>query len=293
MTIREALQYGKSMLHAISATALLDKEILLCHTLHCTKELLIKEPDRLLKAGELRLFKKLIAERSTGKPIAYITHEKEFYGRNFYVDERVLIPRPETEEMVEEALHFLTNNQPRDKARGRQPTTIIDLGTGSGCIAISVALEHPGSKIIGLDISTDALAVARKNAKLLKCKNVKFLHSDLLSALKPKTYKLKPKTCILANLPYIGTSTNRFISAETHRFEPHLATFGGPDGLDLYRRTFSQIKNMNLNVAAMFMEIGWSQGEAIKKEALQAFPSGHVEIKHDLAGLPRMIIMIS
>lgn len=305
MTIHEALQFGKSQLCRTSGTGLLDTEILLCNTLHCTKELFIKEPGRVLNRSQLRRFQKLIEQRATGKPIAYITHEKEFFGRKFYVDERVLIPRPETEEMVEEALRFLTNNQPVDPfdpaaslgasrlragyARGRQPITIIDLGTGSGCIAITIALELPDQQVIGLDISTDALTVARKNAKRLNCKNVKFLHSDLLSKLPTTHYKLP--TCLLANLPYIGTDTNRFISAETDRFEPHLATFGGPDGLELYRRTFAQIKDLHLNVAAIFMEIGWSQVEAIGKEALKILPEFKTTIIRDLAAWPRILVL--
>lgn len=309
MTIREALQFGKSQLCKTSGTGLLDTEILLCNTLHCTKELLIKEPERELKSSQLRRFQMLISERASGKPIAYMTHEKEFFGRKFYVDERVLIPRPETEEMVEEAIRFLTENQPRGKARGRQPITIIDLGTGSGCIAITVALELPDWQVIGLDISREALTVARKNAKRLNCSNVKFLHSDLLSAIptivchsdRPRGFARgsggipsasEEKLVVLANLPYIGTHTNRFISAETDRFEPQLAIYGGPDGLDLYRRTFAQIKEMGLNVAAMFMEIGFSQAEAISKEVKKTFPEHQLQIKNDLRGFPRMAILL-
>jgi len=283
MTIQTALNTAKAQLNN-SSTPLLDAELILGQVLKCSKSTLITDPNRELTSDQETEFQHLIDERKQGKPIAYITHEKEFFGRNFFVDERVLIPRPETEEMVEDALKLLKANP--------ELKTIIDLGTGSGAIAITVANELPDRKIIGIEISTEALEVAKINHQRYPCKNLQFIESDLLSGYRRIVMRLyEIPITILANLPYIGTTTNRFISEETERYEPHQALFGGSDGLELYRKTWQQIKDMKLNLAAMFMEIGFSQAEIMEKEARAAFPDYEFEIKNDLAGLPRTAIL--
>lgn len=280
MTIQQALQIAKKEL-ANSSTPLLDAEILLAFVLQKDRSFLLSHPEETLSEVQIEAFKNHIEDRKNGKPVAHITHEKEFFGRIFYVDERVLIPRPETEEMVEDALTFLKENP--------ELKTVIDLGTGSGAIAITLAHELPDRSIIALEISPEALQVAGINHKRFPCKNLQFIESDLLSKLPPTTYQLP--TTLLANLPYIGTENNRFISEETERYEPHLALFGGSDGLELYRRTWQQIKEKNINVAALFMEIGFSQAEQIEREARAAFPDYEFEIKNDLAGLPRTAVL--
>lgn len=280
MTIQITLHTAKSLLQN-SSTPLLDAEILLSFVLQKDRSFLLSHPEKDLTEAELNQFNQLLEERKRGKPIAYLTHEKEFFGRSFFVDERVLIPRPETEEMVEDALEFLKKNP--------ELKTVIDLGTGSGAIALTMALELPDHEIIGLEISEEALEVARMNHKQYPCKNLQLLQSDLFEKLPTTCYQLP--TTILANLPYIGTDTNHFISEETEAYEPHLALFGGSDGLELYRRTWQQIKDRNLNIAALFMEIGFSQAEAITKEAKVVFPDYEFTIKNDLAGLPRTAII--
>jgi release factor glutamine methyltransferase len=280
MTIKDLLLQSSTHLTK-SSTPLLDAEILLSFVIKKERSYLISHSEENLPNEEEEHFWKLIEERRNGKPIAYITHEKEFFGRSFYVDERVLIPRPETEEIVEDVIEF-TKQLPEVK-------TIIDLGTGSGAIAITLAHELPDHDIIALEISSEALEVAQMNHQRYPIKNLLFIESDLLSQL--GTWNLKLPTAILANLPYIGTETNHFISEETKRYEPHLALFGGSDGLDLYRRTWQQIKEMNLNVEALFMEIGFSQVELISQQAQEAFPEYEFSIKNDLAGLPRTAIL--
>lgn len=279
MNIRESLITAKSSLNN-SSTPLLDAELILCHVLHCPRTLLVTDPDRELTADQEQKFQQLLEERRVGKPIAYITHEKEFFGRTFFVDERVLIPRPETEEMVEDALKLLKANP--------ELKTIVDLGTGCGAIAITVANEMPDRQVIGIEISDEALEVAKVNHQRYPCRNLQLIQSNLLTNL-PNREPL----VILANLPYIGTETNRFISEETERYEPHVALFGGNDGLELYRKTWEQVKTMDLNVAALFMEIGFSQAETMEREARSAFPEYKFEIKNDLAGLPRTAILTS
>lgn len=295
MNISALLTFGSKQFLE-SPTPLLDSQILLAHILKKRKEYLFTHDQEELSKSRSNAFLRLVNKRRQGMPIAYLTHEKEFFGRKFFVDERVIIPRPETELMVEDALQYLQKN-PDTK-------TIVDLGTGSGCIGITIALELFDRQVIGLDISKDALAVARKNAKKLQCKNVSFLRSDLLSKFsiptKPegrmeeslsRPFARNGKLIILANLPYIGTKTNHFISRETHRFEPHVAVYGGHDGLELYRQTWQQIIHKKLNVAALFMEIGFSQKETLEKEIKAQFPESHLQIKEDLAGFPRTAIL--
>jgi len=286
MTIAQAKSEGIKVL-SNSATAALDTELLLTQVMKCDRAYLISHDEGALSSEQELNFSKLISERATGKPIAYIIKNKEFFGRDFYVDERVMIPRPETEEMVEDALLKIKAN---NKKSDGEKSTIIDLGTGSGAIAITVAILCPELEVFGLDISDEALDVAKINHKRYPSQNLKFIESDLLSNL-PSTIDDRPLT-ILANLPYIGTESNHFVSEETDQFEPHLALYGGNDGLDLYRRTWEQLKTKNLVLKALYMEIGFSQAEQIKKEASDAFPDYLVEIKNDLAGLPRTLIII-
>jgi len=287
MTIKQALQTGTHTLTS-SSTAHLDCEVLLSNILECDKSYFISHSDRELEQEQENTYQDYLKQRQAGKPIAYITNEKEFFGRSFYVDERVMIPRPETEEMLEDAIDLITNSP--------EPTTILDLGTGSGAIAISVALELPDREIIGLDISQNALDIAQINQNKYPCKNLQFIESDLLSELPKNLMNLKNPQApiiILANLPYIGTETNSFVSEETDHYEPHLALYGGNDGLELYRKTWQQLKAKSLKLKALFMEIGFSQAETIEKEARTAFPDYDFEIKTDLAGLPRTAILMT
>lgn len=304
MTVHQTLKTAKIRLKD-SPTPQLDAELLLCLVLKCEKSFLISHPEKKLRQEQNSLYNYFIHERQQGKPLAYITNNKEFYGREFFVDERVMIPRPETEEMLEDALEFIKNikiiSPPfkgemsnEEKTEGVISPIIIDLGTGSGAIAITLALELPDKQIIGLEISKDALEVAKINHKKYPCKNLTFLESDLLSEL-PKALKTlkvpKAPIAILANLPYIGTETNHFVSEETDKYEPHLALYGGPDGLELYRKTWKQLQTTNYQLQTMYMEIGFSQAEKIEKEAQKAFPDYKIEIKDDLAGLPRTAII--
>ncbi|MDP3975690.1 MAG: peptide chain release factor N(5)-glutamine methyltransferase [bacterium] len=281
MTIHQALSLSRELLNR-SSTPQLDSELLLCHVLGCEKTELITQSERELTTEQLELFKKCVQERAAGKPVEHITHRKEFFGREFYIDERALIPRPESEEMVEVALEFL-------RARPELKTT-IDLGSGSGAIGMSIALELPERQVIGLEISEKALEVAKINQQKHSCPNLTLIQSDLLDQLPPTSSSMP--LCIIANLPYIGTQTHHFVSDEADRYEPHIALYGGQDGLELYRRTWRQIKEKNLNLAALFMEIGFSQAEQMEKEAKAAFPNHQFELKTDLAGLPRMAILL-
>ncbi len=167
----------------------------------------------------------------TPKPIAYILERKNFFGLSFIVDERVLIPRPETEMMVERALKILKT----------KPHYVIDVGTGSGCIAISVAKNSPETLITAIDISADALEVAKQNAKRHKVE-INFVHSDLLESV------TLPKTDLpflfLMNLPYLSDTHWDEAQESVKQFEPTIALRGGKNGLDIYRKIFKQIKHL-------------------------------------------------
>jgi release factor glutamine methyltransferase len=267
-----------------SLSAKLDVEILLMHTISKPREYLFMHTDVRLSDTHLSSLYKLLERRAKGEPIAYIVNCKEFYGRNYYVDQNVLIPRPETEEIVEYAIEYLYDHT--------EIQTVIDLGTGSGCIATTISMELTDRKVIGLEISKKALKIARENRENLcpRNKNLTFRESNLLSAIKERE-KRESNIAIISNLPYIGTLQNHDVAKETQTFEPHLALLGGEDGLELHRRSWDQIREMQLDIAWMAMEIGFSQAEQIEKELKQTFPEYSTTIKNDLAGLARCAII--
>lgn len=244
-------------------------------------------------------------------PIQYQKGWTEFFKLKFKLTHDVLIPRPETELLVEEIINFaksesnianrLSTNDPRSTIID-QRLTIADIGTGSGCIAISLAKNIPNSKIIAIDISPKALEVARKNAKFHKVdKKILFLENDLLAGV-----KVMPDV-IAANLPYIPTYKLMYLDPLVREFEPKLALDGGSDGLDLYRRLVQQIKeisgyssskarsfNSSHDVRTIYpkliiCEIDEDQGEIIKHEAKKYFPNTEIEIKKDLAKKDRFL----
>ncbi len=260
MTTSEALTFSRAELAGISDEPRIDAERLLLHVLKQTESAwLYAHPDHTLTQSEAQGFKDLVAERATGKPLAYILGEWEFYGRPFYVTPDVLIPRPETEHLIEAALSHLTLSLSSLEERD-YPFTIVDIGTGSGCIAITLALElsrrgrdslssseereaKPGEvKIFATDISPAALAVAKRNAQRHGVLNkIEFLEGDMLKPLKGRQIDL-----IVSNPPYIPTAevSKARSTLETRglKFEPRAALDGGPDG----HIFVNQIKNAGI-----------------------------------------------
>lgn len=213
MTIKDALLYGTSKLKHISKTHKLDTELILAFVLKKSKEFLFAKPEHKLSQTQINHFKRLILGRENHKPIAYIIGHKEFFGLDFFVNQKVLIPRPETEVLVEKTFKFI------DKlyAIRHMPLAILDLGTGSGCIAVAIAknIKCP-AKIFASDISKDALRIAKKNAMHHRV-IIKFIQSDLL-----KNITEKPDI-ITANLPYITPALYRNLEPEITKFEPKRA----------------------------------------------------------------------
>ncbi len=230
MIIKEWLEEVTAVLLKYSPTPRLDAEVLLCHVLVKDRAEILAHGDDYIQQASLKKLKTLVARRQKHEPIAYILGKSEFYGREFFVDKNVLVPRPESETMIDLAKQVIG-----DRLEVRENTACIDVGTGSGSLAITMQSEMPEIKVTGVDISSDCLKIARMNATKLRAK-VKFYQGDLLtpfSNLKPPTSNL----VILANLPYVPSD---YAINDAAKHEPKLALFGGTDGLDLYRRLFRQ-----------------------------------------------------
>lgn len=305
MTLGQTLRGGANKLKQRQITnPHLEAEILLALLLKKPREYLLAHGEKKLTASQISSFRRQISRRLKGEPIAYLTGQKEFYGLNFSVDKNVLIPRPETELMVEEALKLV--------ACDRQHATLVDVGTGSGCIIIALVkilkLKFPaaGCKFLASDISAKALAVARQNAKTHQVnKKIKFIKGDLLkpiSNLIGQRLRRQPrgeasrKLIILANLPYGWPAWKNNTSANTIglKFEPPIALFTDNNGLELYEKLFKQIKSLisELNFDCFALcEFDPRQTAKIKQLVKKQLPRAKWQIKKDLAGLNRLIII--
>jgi len=287
----------------------LEAELLLSHTLRKPREYILAHGEERLTKSRVTRYELCVMKRLQGMPLAYITGRKEFYGLDFCVNKHVLVPRPETELMVEEALKHIAWNtkygtrSTKHGTRNMEHGTIIDVGTGSGCIIITLAkILNLKSKILNLkflatDISSSALTVARKNAKLHGVNNnIRFLRGNLFEPIlkNPKHLKNhKNPIIVLANLPYL--TPKQIKNSPTIEYEPKLALSAGPDGLKYYRELFKQIKNLWLSVSypwlSVLAEIDPSQTEKIKKLAKTTLPDAQLQIKKDLLGHNRLVIL--
>ena len=263
----------------------LTAEALLAHVLGITRIQLLSRPERQLSAGTLAQFQSLVSRAAQGEPLGYLTGRREFYGLDFLVDSRVLVPRPETELLVDLALRPQGVQSPARRASNLQ---LLDVGAGSGCIAIALALKLPAARVTAVDISPAALALARLNAERHGVSNrVTFIQSDLLANLPPAGRLISNYQLLIANLPYIPSDEFRRLPVARH--EPALALDGGPDGLALIRRLLADAPRLLAPRGRLLLEIGAAQGEAAAALARAAFPSAQVEIHQDLAGLDRII----
>ncbi len=265
-----------------------DLDILISFTIKKPREFILAHPEHQLNRLEENKLKKLIKKRIAGEPIAYLTKEKEFYGLKFFVNKNVLVPRPETELIVDEVLRII---KPEIK------TIIIDIGTGSGCIIISIAQTIKNKyknldnfDFFAVDISDKALKVANKNANLYNLKDkINFLEGDLLKPLKNIVKFSGIKTIITANLPYL--TPKQIKESPSIQAEPRLALEAGKDGLKYYRQLFRQIKESHLNNTCILIEIDPSQTQKIKKIILNFFPRAKFKIIKDLAGFDRIVVI--
>lgn len=272
--------------------ARLVSDLLLCHVLECSRESLLVRRHDTISGNHARRFFSLIDKARSGIPVAYILKRKEFFGLDFFVDERVLIPRPETELLVEEALKICRTTSVGSL---RLPAfSIADIGTGSACIAISLTKNladvFPNVCFLATDISSDALEVARENvSRHGLTRDIHLIQSDLLSEISHI-----PLDMIVANLPYIGERENRFISEDVERTEPHAALFGGSDGLQLYQRLFEQISALSHPPKYILGEFGFGQADSLRKLLRRFFGQNdkeHFRIIPDLAGIERIFVV--
>ena len=254
--------------------ARLDSETLFLHVLGENKAWLLAHLDDELPGDKVARFNDLIERRYAGEPIQYITGEQEFYGLPFRVTADVLIPRPETEHLVEKALGLAAEfERPR----------IVDVGTGSGAIAVALAYRFPLAQIAAVDISPAALDVARENASRNGVGGrIDFKQSDLLDAVADERFEM-----VVSNPPYVPTTDRDSLSVEVRDHEPGLALFAGADGLDVYRRLIPAAFAVLEPGGLLLMEIGYGQSAAV---AAPLTESGFekVEFVPDLQGIPRV-----
>ncbi len=232
-------------------------------------------PKRLIKREEELLFRNLLKKRLEGVPSAYIKGEKEFFSRRFMVNENVLIPRPETELLVEKALEVI----PCDV-----PCYAVDIGVGSGCIAISLALERPKLKVVGVDISLEALKVARYNASFHKVSDqVSLLNGDLLSMFGKERFDL-----VVSNPPYIKSSEIESLDETVKKYEPRVALDGGEDGFFYIEKIMDFSRQVLKNEGWCLIEIGYDQGER-SCELFDRFGYSNIELFKDFSGIQRVV----
>lgn len=271
MTIRQAQALAQRQLGA-SFSPVLDARLLLQHVLGQDHPYLIAHDGDILSPDQATAYEALVARAAAGEPIPYLTGTAPFYGLDFDVTPAVLIPRPETEQLVEEALAW---------ARPRGLQRVVDVGTGSGCIAVSLATALPEAEIWAVDISTEALDVARRNAERNVPGRVVFRQSDLLSGVDDHF------DLVAANLPYISDGEWTELAVGVKSYEPTLALRGGADGLDLIRRLLTQLTTRLNPDGLALLEIGWRQGHAAAALAEATFPSARIDVLRDFAGHPR------
>lgn len=279
MRVREALRRAARLLEATgSEEANLEAELLLGHALGLDRIHLYQRLSDELTPEQEGACQALLDRRLAHEPIAYIIGRKEFYGIELEVTPAAIIPRPETELLVELALEFVASRPGRG-------ATVVDVGVGCGAIAIALAANlPPEAQIQAIDISPEALSLARRNAdRLGLTTRIRFLQGDLLEPLPG------PVDCIVADLPYVPTADWERLPPEIREHEPRSGLDGGPDGLRLIERLLRQAPGYLRPDGALFVEIGDGQARAVREMAAQAFPHARIQTRKDLAGLDRAL----
>lgn len=271
MTLKEALSSARlTLTEGGIPDAALESELLLRHLLGLDRTSLFLKLENSLTPQQADAYTKLVKRRLNGEPSAYITGHREFYGLEFSVNHNVLIPRPETEHLVEKAINL---------AKSYAQPVIADIGTGSGAIAISLALNLPSATIYAIDASADALKVTKANCQRHDVsQKIKLLQGDLLSPL-PKAVDI-----IAANLPYVPQQ-----EAAQNRYEPQKALDGGADGTDEIKRLCQQADRHLKDGGSLLLEIGQGQEKIITNFLKDLYPQAQVEVQSDLAGILRLI----
>lgn len=244
-------------------SASLDAQLLLSHVLGVERTWLFAHHEHPLTPEQAESFTALIMRRMRHEPIAYLIKRKEFYGLDFIIDHRVLVPRPETELLVDHVLDELSLFK-------HKPVYVADVGTGSGAIALSIAANNPDVRVFAIDISEDALDLAESNVLRLDSRNqVTLLCGDLLTPLS------EPVDMIVANLPYISSKLYAVLDPDVRNYEPRLALESGPEGLDAIHRLLEQAASYLRPGGQIFLEIAYDQGKIVETMAKRYFPRAH------------------
>jgi release factor glutamine methyltransferase len=312
-TIAQALTWATDQLRNTSDTPRLDSDLLLAHTLDWSRARVLAERHAPLSQPQQAALRTLVARRAALEPIAYLIGHKEFYGLDFLVDHHVLIPRPETELLVERAIaiarQMTTDHRPpttEERLRvlreprsssldprsssfstsvvGRRSSVVVaDIGTGSGCIAVALAVHLPEAVVYAADISPEALRIARQNIERHGVAGrVRPIEGDLLDSLP------EPVDVLVSNPPYTILSE---IDEGVRRYEPRLALDGGADGLEVYRRLLAAVPPKLRPGGAVLLEIGATQGAAVAELAQIHMPAARIAVYQDLAGLDRVVVV--
>lgn len=293
-TVRELLDVGIARLRdSGSESARLDAELLLAHAIETDRTTILAHPEAPVGDGAAARFEATLDRRASGEPVAYIRGVKEFHGLAFGVDARALIPRPETERLVELAeLEIVRRLIGAPRPPGSPPLRVLDVGVGSGAVAVTLAvlLRRRGMAeavaLVASDVSDEALQLARENAVAHAVGDrIDFRTADLIPDDEMQTWDI-----VVANLPYVRSEALPGLPKAT-AFEPAIALDGGPDGLRVIARLVDQLTGALARDGVALLEIGGDQGQAMRDLAAERLPDWSCELENDLGGLPRIAVL--
>ena len=296
--VRAALKQGIARLRAASVpSATLAAELLLMHALGRDRAWLYINPEHLLAPEDSERYFALLARRAAGEPTQYLTGRQEFWGLEFEVTPAVLIPRPETEHVIEVALERLGHRGIKINMKTGAPNPLLriaDVGTGSGCLAVALARELPHSEIVATDISAPALEVASRNAARHRLSGrIQFIHTSLLEGVlhesRITSHESRSFDLIVSNPPYIASGEAASLPVEVREHEPHSALFGGPTGSEIYEPLIHQAAEILRPGGILVLELGYNSAGPVR-QILEARRSwANVTVTNDLAGIPRVL----
>ena len=293
MTLSETLHAAETRLRAAAIDdARLEAELLLRHALGLSREALLARLREPLPPEAQTAFEALLRRRLAREPTAYIVGHKEFYGLKLLCTPAALIPRPETELLVEEAIDWLQGRSSRSSTADPRPL-VADVGTGNGAIAVALAVRVPEARILATDTSRPALTLARRNANAHGvAERIAFLQGDLLTPLRgPCPAGRRGFDLIVANLPYVPTRLYRKLAPELRQHEPEAALHAGVRGPALIEALLARAPALLQPGGLLLAEHAWNQGRRLRETALAAFPNAVIETKRDLAGRPRLLVV--
>lgn len=297
MSLKEWIASASTKLKALGITSgTIDAQLILCHALNRDKSYLLAHGDDKLEAEAVTKANELLRRRLNHEPMAFLLGSREFFGLTLKTDKRALIPRGESEVLVEEALKWLSSRAAtRDlkaskisrKARNDKLLTVVEVGTGAGGIICALAKHAPDHTYVATEVDSAALDLAKQNAADLNL-NIDFRLGDLCNPIQDLKGKID---LLVANLPYIPEGLLTVLDPTVQYFEPHLALSGGSDGLDIYRDFIPETKDLLATGGSMIVEHEFDQGQAMRELVLQVFPNAKVETKTDFSGHDRITVV--